>query len=968
MRNWKGRITAIITVLSLLCWVMPAAAAKKAAVPSYPKYHCLMQGMYGPSAGKAVINDSVTINGPSITLQNTTITKDLIIGSGVGSGTVTLRNVTVKGKTLVSGGGPNSIMIENSTLGQVSVTDPKNRVSLHATGTSTVGAVTFKSGGSLRESNLIGTGFGSVIVASPKNVSVTLSGALDTVTVTGPNARVSIAAGGTVKRLDLKVPSAVTNAGTVTQTVVAPKVAATVNGQRVAGAGAAAMAKPKPATVSPAPSGRRITWIGAGFTESSTLQGTIPTTVVATLEGDQYTAGPFIYGVHYLAYNVPAGLSVNVTRLNESTALVILSGTAANHELANSISNLVIVFNGPAFVGGNSGAVANSVKDNLSVTFVGGTTVTKGISWSSSTFTESSANEGAITTSITATLTGDTFVPATFVKDTHFTVSNVPSGLTVNVARTSSTVLTVTLTGNASAHAASNNISNMGITLTNAAFTGGSSAGISNCSKTFSVSFTDGGTRSIAWSTSTFSESSANNGGISTTITGTLSGTTFKSVTFAKDTHYTVSGVPTGLTANVSRDSNTQVTISLTGTASTHSSSDSVSNLSIAFKDAAFTDGFASEISSASKTFSVNFINSGASISWSNTAFYETVPSSGAISTTISATLTGDTFTAGPFYQDIDYTVTNIPSGLRVQVTRSGSSQLSVTLTGNATNHASGSSITNMTISLDKRVFTGDNASSVSGASKTFSVIFTDPVVIFKTLTWSPTTFSEAPANDGSISTSITAALANESFVDATFAAGTHYTVSNVPVGLTAVVTRNSANQVTVTLTGNATNHALSNSVTSGASRLSVAFTDNAFTGANASAVDQATKAFSISFNDPPVRSLTWNPAVLTESTTTPGAVEGSITVSLANDTWAAAALSSTHFTATAPPGLTVVITTSGNTATITLANAATNHAAADSNVVSITFLPEAFTGGSGVTNLTGGGSITFTDPAPPTP
>ena len=102
-------------------------------------------------------------------------------------------------------------------------------------------------------------------------------------------------------------------------------------------------------------------------------------------------------------------------------------------------------------------------------------------------------------------------------------------------------------------------------------------------------------------------------------------------------------------------------------------------------------------------------------------------------------------------------------------------------------------------------------------------------------------TFTEVAANDGSTISTIVVTLANDTFtgVDASNYAGTKALVTNVPAGLTAVVTKDSATQVTVTLTGNATNHELGNSIVN----LEVAFQDTAFTTVLAANITGSTKS-----------------------------------------------------------------------------------------------------------------------------
>lgn len=67
-----------------------------------------------------VENGTVIVNAPGVTLKNLTVAGDLILADGIGEGEVSLDGVTVKGNTIIRGGGPNSIVITgNSSLGQV---------------------------------------------------------------------------------------------------------------------------------------------------------------------------------------------------------------------------------------------------------------------------------------------------------------------------------------------------------------------------------------------------------------------------------------------------------------------------------------------------------------------------------------------------------------------------------------------------------------------------------------------------------------------------------------------------------------------------------------------------------------------------------------------------------------------------------------------------------------------------------
>jgi len=121
--------------------------------------------------------------------------------------------------------------------------------------------------------------------------------------------------------------------------------------------------------------------------------------------------------------------------------------------------------------------------------------------------------------------------------------------------------------------------------------------------------------------------------------------------------------------------------------------------------------------------------------------------------------------------------------------------------------------------------------------------------VAAKSAAYSATTLAEAAANDGSITATLTITLTNETFTGAdgdTFTAH----VSNVPTGLTAVLTRTSSTVATLSFTGSATAHANAQDV----ANLTVAFVDGDFTGGSAANVTGVNKSdLAINFADPVV-------------------------------------------------------------------------------------------------------------------
>lgn len=112
--------------------------------------------------------------------------------------------------------------------------------------------------------------------------------------------------------------------------------------------------------------------------------------------------------------------------------------------------------------------------------------------------------------------------------------------------------------------------------------------------------------------------------------------------------------------------------------------------------------------------------------------------------------------------------------------------------------------------------------------------------------------FKESPANDGGMNGQLVLNLHHDTFVNtgSTLTAGTHYTLSSTPVGLTPVMTvSGDGHSATLTYTGAATNHQNTNDV----AELSITFTDAAFANSDAADVLNSVAAatgYGIDFRD----------------------------------------------------------------------------------------------------------------------
>ncbi len=80
------------------------------------------------------VTGNLTINIADVTLKDVTVEGNLILAPGIGDGDVLLDNVTVKGETLVAGGGENSIIFRNTTLTTVIVYKKNGKVRVVAEG------------------------------------------------------------------------------------------------------------------------------------------------------------------------------------------------------------------------------------------------------------------------------------------------------------------------------------------------------------------------------------------------------------------------------------------------------------------------------------------------------------------------------------------------------------------------------------------------------------------------------------------------------------------------------------------------------------------------------------------------------------------------------------------------------------------------------------------------------------------
>ncbi|MFC3750531.1 S-layer homology domain-containing protein [Paenibacillus sp. GCM10012306] len=159
-------------------------------------------GTYGPATGLDQAKGNVIINAPGISLKNTEIKGDLIIGKGVGSGDVYLNNIKVKGKVYIYGGGKNSIHLQDSVVVKIIIDKKEGTVRLVAEGNSTVQEVAMNTSAILDVSQGVSINRVSLTENLPPNSIVSLTGYFNTVDVEAYSITLQIPSG-SVKELNV---------------------------------------------------------------------------------------------------------------------------------------------------------------------------------------------------------------------------------------------------------------------------------------------------------------------------------------------------------------------------------------------------------------------------------------------------------------------------------------------------------------------------------------------------------------------------------------------------------------------------------------------------------------------------------------------------------------------------------------------------------------------------------------------
>ncbi len=161
----------------------------------------LLSGYYATAGSfSESANGTVVINTQDVALKDAVIDGDLILSEGIKDGDVTLENVTVKGRTLIRGGGANSIHVTgNSVLGAVVMERDGAPVRIAIENDAKVGNITV--GEKAAEAVVTGD-VPSVTVAGSAKLTAQ-DAKIDTISVTASDASVALTGQSVIKNVEV---------------------------------------------------------------------------------------------------------------------------------------------------------------------------------------------------------------------------------------------------------------------------------------------------------------------------------------------------------------------------------------------------------------------------------------------------------------------------------------------------------------------------------------------------------------------------------------------------------------------------------------------------------------------------------------------------------------------------------------------------------------------------------------------
>ena len=380
-----------------------------------------------------------------------------------------------------------------------------------------------------------------------------------------------------------------------------------------------------------------------GFKEDLVNDGSIVSNLEVSLTGGaEFANVNFVEGVHFTTSNLPAGLQVVFTRNSNTSFGVRLESKALSHNKANSVTGMAIELLQPAFVTPIS-EINNTRIEKFTIDFRD-EYVTKYMNldvqvddlntWKWFTLNEGNAQFGAWRTNIDA-LPNVKFKLETYKKATvcqSGTNNIVPLNYGDQIS-TSSSWYTYDAYPNQPTIYATDYTAWLGkkayigfqMSVSGDTYNGWMSATVSADGSTFTLHeaayYTKPNGTILAGKASEamldyagdfISENAASNNGSMDVLTAKLFNAEFTvgaNTKLTNGVHYSISGVPSGLTEEIKVLENGYLSVGFTGVAASHNKSDGAA-LSIQLKDALFNGLNASEIKNASHfNFNLKFID-----------------------------------------------------------------------------------------------------------------------------------------------------------------------------------------------------------------------------------------------------------------------------------------------------------------------------------------------------------------------
>lgn len=318
-----------------------------------------------------------------------------------------------------------------------------------------------------------------------------------------------------------------------------------------------------------------------------------------------------------------------------------------------------------------------------------------------------------------------------------------------------------------------------------------------------------------------FIETADNSGEVDGQLIMTIHGDTFVNVnsTLTLGTHFSIDNLPQGLTPimSVSADG-LQATLTLTGTANSHDASNSLSNLQVAF-----TGGAAFTIYNSAAQYSKVVFGA---IEFIDSSSLQTKASFAALTQFAKDEAVGYTLT--------DYFTANEGTTITYNASSSNEAVASVTINEG--------SLSVTPVAEGEATITVTATTSDDQISQTLTVSVQSPYLTYAMAGQASEGFTEAEANDGRVIGELLITAHGDTFVSvgSTLTEGTHYTIDNLPEGLTPTMSVSAdGSQATLILA----DQAIANDSSDNVADIQFAFTDEAFTTKSASDIKNATAA-----------------------------------------------------------------------------------------------------------------------------